>query len=144
MRMKFSRAWRYMRDASLYSDENVWTKVGSDIADALLRECKAFQETYKLVSRVSGLCNVHSEAVRDIWERLQRYPHIFEVEFARQSIDSLALDGSKAAISTSHIKNTTRIVHNGWSVPLKDLTDFAMKIKVSKAMWGFSPSVFVC
>ena len=136
MRVKFSRTLRkYMREPDRYSTENLWTEEESRVFDALLKLARDRSLTDDFMERVSRQTKADVETVNRVFERMDTFPYIFEVAQARGELDTLSLDGTQSLRSVAHIKKTTRVVYNGWSVPLHDFADFHTAHKFSRALW---------
>ena len=121
MRVRFSRTVRrYMRDPHLYSPEHVWTNEASDVADWLLGACAAEPDVDDAVL-LATVHVAHPEVsfsdLERVWQRLQDFPHIFEIAAARHTLDNYDLNG---VYRTAVPLTLTHVAHRKWTVPMLD------------------------
>ena len=76
---------------------------------------------------VESFCSTNSGSdvadVQAIWERLQTYPHIYELAAARGTLSSLNMDGSERVTPVAS-PPVGAISFNGWNVQVARLVDF--------------------
>ena len=124
-RVKFSATIRrHMRDARVYGPELAWTESDAAIADSLLRFLRQHRECpdddfvalfYHGLQDATGFAREDCDRV---WSRLRcHYPHMFEVASARQTLDTLRLDGT----AKSNDAEVADMTYKGWKVPIADL-----------------------
>jgi len=144
-RVKFSRTVRRcVRDTFIYSASHCWSAQDSNIADkfiTLLRAHRTISDEELLNNIEASTHGVSSEDLRSVWEKLQRFPHIFEVANARGTIDHLDLRGKETKL-TLNTKIVSRVHLQGWAVDLRDFQEFAERIKMSPSLFEFFAQSF--
>ena len=86
MRVLFSRTLRrHFRDATLYNPDMVWNDLESTIADKILRHVRS-NGISEMADMCTALQNNHSDITAEnfkiVWERLQKWPHVCELDAA--------------------------------------------------------------
>jgi Ni,Fe-hydrogenase III component G len=87
MRVTFSRTLRHhMRDEEWFSETRRWTQAQNDLANDIVQFWRDSRDT-TADTMVSDYCNrkegAEAVAVRQVWARMQQYPHCFELASAR-------------------------------------------------------------
>ena len=134
MRVFFSQTVRtYMRDPTLYTPEKTWTSEENATADALLSELRAHPEatTEEVLRAVQG----SSEENKRVWEKLNHFPHIFEVLVARgEDLMRYDLHGEPRATvpAATALKHLT---FRGWTVGIPDIDALLDKGVLEPSTW---------
>ena len=86
MRVLFSRTLRrHFRDATLYNPDMVWNDLESTIADKILQHVRS-NGISELADMCTSLQEKHSDITAEnfkvVWERLQKWPHVCELDAA--------------------------------------------------------------
>ena len=73
--------------------------------------------------------------MRQVWNRMQCFPHIFEIADARGELDNYDLQGHYVKAHSPDIAQLRAIQDDGWEVHLADLYDFTHSGILSLAMY---------
>ena len=134
MRVRFSRTLRlHFRDDRLYTASKTWTERDSYLADHVLTFLKGstaadFDEVLQFLQS-TPLKPVRSDEFQRVWDKLQTWPHIFEVAAARGTLSAYTLQGDYVGMRR---KNPFRISLSGGMLLSSDLWDFQLTGKVSE------------
>ena len=137
MRVRFSRTLRlHFRDDRLYTASKTWTERDSYLADHVLTFLKGstaadFDEVLQFLQS-TPLKPVRSDEFQRVWDKLQTWPHIFEVAAARGTLSAYTLQGDYVGMRR---KNPFRISLSGGMLLSSDLWDFQLTGKVSEAFF---------
>ena len=134
MRVLFSKTVRaHMRDSSLYTSDKTWTPEENEIAEACLAALRAnpYASDDEVISSVWG---GHWD-VTAVWQKLQTFPHMFEV-YAARGDDLMRYD------LHGEIRNTigqetkiTQLSYRRWNVALADFDALLEKGVLEPSTW---------
>ena len=115
-----------MRDPALFSSVNCWTDADAILADKLVDFWRDRRELDQgeIASVFAKKSRGHEErAVKMVWDRLQAYPHNFELAAVRGTLDSLSSDGSLPKSSAPAPVRLRRLLLSGFHVNAADVQD---------------------
>ena len=123
-----------MHDPELFSPEKVWTAEQSKLADLLLQTIRAHpgKEDDAIVRECAK--QQHSGAITElrlVWNKLQKFPHIFEVAAARGTLMDFDLNGQRKMKQAATIKH---IAYRGWKVVLTEYDTLLQKGALEPSM----------
>ena len=124
-----------MRDPELFSPEKVWTAEESRLADLLLQTIRAHpdKEDDAIVRECAKQQNSGAITVlRHVWNKLQEFPHLFEVAAARGTLMDFDLNGKRKMKQAATIKH---IAHRGWKVVLTEYDTLLQKGALEPSMF---------
>ena len=132
-----------MRDPKLYSEENRWNAQESELADEFVTFVKNLKEAPDLTEdeiddqfRVTKQ-TVSKTLVTKVLERMKLYPHMFEIAAAKNSLNTLNLDGTLSTFAnlSSNAKQIRSISLNNFTVRVEEYLDFLETRKVSHGLF---------
>jgi hypothetical protein len=137
MRVTFSRTLRqHMRDEEWFSETMRWTQAQNDLANDIVQFWRDSRDT-TADTMVSDYCNrkegAEAVAVRQVWARMQQYPHCFELASARGELATLNMDGSPSE-GPAPIAFVGRLSFLGWKVDVADVDDYVADGMLSESM----------
>ena len=139
-RAKFSRTIRrHMRDATTYSPSKVWTAEQSTLADLLLNDfaTHADRDIDEHPSLFHEQYSHHEmDTIVEVWNKLQVFPHCFEIAERRNALHTLHLDGTLRR-GTFISKTFTELHHNSWKIDVASLENFCSLGILSPALLEF-------
>ena len=137
MRVFFSRTVRrHMRDTDVYSANACWTDADAALADSLVEFWRCNCDCLE-ASCVEAFCAVHPgiccSEVGSVWQRLNTYPHVFELAAARGSLSELHMDGTK--ITSPPVQPPVgTISFDGWTVKAAEMEDYATSNELTESL----------
>ena len=137
MRVFFSRTVRrHMRDTDVYSANACWTDADAALADSLVEFWRCNCDCLE-ASCVEAFCAVHPgtccSEVDSVWQRLNTYPHVFELAAARGSLSELHMDGTK--ITSPPVQPPVgTISFDGWTVKAAEMEDYATSNELTESL----------
>ena len=125
IRVKFSQTIRrHMRDATIYTPEKVWSQDESAIATAIIAQARRHPlwSDEELVEQPLPALDTTPEQRASVMQKLQQFPHIFELAHARNQLCSYELDGTPATGTVPSTITATQIKFGRWCTPSHTLT----------------------
>lgn len=143
-RVKFSKTIRrYMKDTSIYSADKCWTDEDNDLCELILQSIREdphltehtiFNELHK---------DKNKEDLIRVWEKLQTFPHIFEIASARKQLLDYELNGILKPVTHKE----TRVTHlelQQWKVTTNAIEHFCATQFMTTALMEFLCKIARC
>ena len=122
-----------MRDETWFSEERLWTAEDSEEADRLLG--------WLSVHRDTPLGEVVRQYLRDtpassvgratrVWERLQTFPHVFEVAAVTRTLQEYDQEGRRI-LEPGASEPLASLNRRGWTVPVEDFRAYTQTGELS-------------
>ena len=122
-----------MTDSSLYTSDKTWTPEENEIAEACLAALRAnpYASDDEVISSVTG----GYWDVTTVWQKLQTFPHMFEVNAARGD-DLMRYDLHGEIRNTlGQETNITQLSYRRWNVALADFDALLEKGVLEPSTW---------
>ena len=134
MRLLFSQTLRtHMRDPALYTPEKTWSAAENAIAETILTTLRSNPEAGE--EELYQSTKKRRSIVKQVWEKLNTFPHIFEVLAARGE-DLMRYDLHGEARSTAPLESQlSHLTYRGWSVSLADFDALLEKGTLEVSTW---------
>ena len=140
MRVQFSRTIRaHMRDPELFSSDKTWSSDESALADMLLETVRKNTELAD-DEVVAKCCREHASIAdsSEVWEKLQTFPHMFEVAAARGTLMDYDLNGERKTKKATVINHVT---YRRWKVVLSEYDLLLKKGTLDTSMFDLLANV---
>ena len=145
MRVFFSRTLRrHMRDAKLYTPSMVWSETESHLADQILQYIAKHASADDKAVEIGFLQeeqSIAADVFQPVWERLQKWPHNFEILAARGIIQEASLHGEKLP-SVDMSAALSRVTASGYYVFLKEWLSYVDHGVLSLSAFEFLAKLF--
>ena len=135
-RVKFSKTIRqHMRDPTVYTPAKCWTNEESFLADVILQHLHNAPQSsdedllQSLIDNTPHDCN----DISSVWNKMQSFPHVFEIAAARRQLQNYKLDGTLFTKSARVTQIKTVDLYN-WQVQMTDIEDFIHKMVVTSSL----------
>ena len=150
MRILFSRTLRrHLRDSTLYNPDMVWTddetKLAEDIfaCTAAHPDCSE-EDIYDSLRRAHE--DLHRSVFSTVWARLQKWPHICELEASRSKTARRLKPAPQPAEGDEHMPRSqapiSRVVANGYYVSMTEWLAFCEHGTLTLDSFDFIAKVF--
>ena len=126
--------------------KKTWTEEQSKLADRLLLDY-AKQRSNDVSTHADDFADRHEQESRTeihtVWQKLQTFPHCFEIAERRLELDTLELDGTprdKKLVA----KSIAQLHYLGWSIKLLELNEFRQNSLLSTGLAEFLTRALRC
>ena len=138
MTVKFARTLRReMRDDANYDASMVWTQDLCDAAEVILKDVQDRATNSAHVSQDEDRCEIlhlQRDTYEAVWNRLRRWPHTYEVDFALGTLRTAEIDVDHETLRNTQITHEA-FVSKGWRVPRTEWLEFRDHGSLSKGMF---------
>ena len=123
MRVLFSKTLRrHLRDETLYNSQMVWTENESEVATSIFRflhEQPDLDDDEVPEIFLKKHPSVTSNTFTTVWARLHKWPHMFELAYARGTLNTLDLQGN---VIPAHcqVPSFSKVTITGYHVALPE------------------------
>ena len=129
-----------MRDSTLFTQEKIWTAEESLIADKIIASIHANPTTLPdddFLAFLVEATDIDREFLQQVWNKLQTFPHMFEIYNARGILHKYDLHGSPLPTKDLPPREIPRLYHYNFYIDVTEIQEFLRSGDVSKGLFMF-------